>query len=154
MIWRHFSTSLRETFPTRASEWALAVMLFLWGIVLAVNVDLFTESRSFSEIARVFGQSTLSWMCLAAGGGRLAMLAVNGAWRRSPHLRAIGAFVSAGFWFMISMGFLQAGTFGTGLAVYPVLFLLDAYNVIRAAGDAGTADRPSTAAGAQHGTGT
>lgn len=141
MIWAHFSRSLRETFPTRASEWALGLMLFLWSVILSINPDLFETSNSLAPLGQILSQSTWAVLCLIAGGGRLIMLAVNGAWRRSPHLRAIGAFVSCFFWFQISLGMLQAGTVGTGLAVYPVLFFLDVYNVFRASRDAGSSDR-------------
>lgn len=141
MIWTHITRSLKETFPTRASEWALGAIIFLWAVMLSANPDLFVESRSFVPLARIFDQDTWTLLCLAIGGGRLLMLAINGAWRRSPHLRAIAAFISCFFWFQISLGFFQAGTYGTGLAVYPVLFALDVYNTFRAAGDAGSSDR-------------
>ena len=150
MILTHIGQSLRETFPTRASEWALATILFLWAVVLMANPDLFAESRSLAPLAQLVRQQTWAVFCLAAGGGRLLMLAINGAWKRSPHLRALGAFVSCSLWFQISIGLFQAGTFGTGLAVYPVLFFLDVYNVIRASRDAGNSDRIHT--GARHGT--
>ncbi|MBL8578073.1 MAG: hypothetical protein JNK47_12665 [Mesorhizobium sp.] len=116
-------------------------MLFLWAIVLQVNPDLFKNAPSFGPLAQMVQQSTWAMLCLVVGGGRLVMLAINGAWRRSPHLRALAAFISCFFWFQISLGFLQAGTFGTGLAIYPVLFALDVYNAFRAAGDAGSSDR-------------
>lgn len=141
MIWAHITKSLRETFPTRASEWALGVMLFLWAVVLSANPDLFAKNPSFRPLAQIVDQQRWALLCLVVGGGRLLMLAVNGMWRRSPHLRALTAFISCFFWFQISLGFLQAGTFGTGLAVYPVLFALDVYNALRAAGDAGSSDR-------------
>lgn len=150
MILGHFSQSLRDTFPTRASEWALGLMLFLWSVVLTFNVDLFASTPSFSVLSQLMPQGTWALLCMIAGGGRLIMLLINGAWRRSPHLRAIAAFVSCFFWFQISIGILQAGTFGTGLAIYPILFLLDVYNVFRASRDAGSSDRIHT--GARHGT--
>lgn len=146
MILRHMGKSFRETFPTRASEWALGTMLTLWGIILTSNTDLFDDSPSLYKLGEFAPQSTWALLCLIAGVGRLAMLAVNGSWRRSPHLRAVSAFISCFFWFKISHGLVEAGTFGTGLAVYPVLFLLDVYNTIRAAGDSGTADRRYTGA--------
>lgn len=133
--------SLRATFPTRASEWALAIIMFNWSIVLAVNVDLFATGRSYAALTQLMDQQAWALSCLAIGGGRLVILAVNGAWRRSPHLRALGSFLSGLFWFLISAGILQAGAYNTGLAVYPVLFLLDTFNAIRAMGEAGRSDK-------------
>lgn len=136
----HFSRSLKETFPARASEWALGAMLFLWSIILAGNPDVFTQSASYRGLAQFATQDTWALMCLIFGGGRLVVLAINGAWRRSPHLRGAAAFFSCFFWFQITIGLLSSGTFSTGLAVYPVLFLLDAFNAIRAMGEAGASD--------------
>ncbi len=151
MIFAHMSKSLRETFPTRASEWALALMLFLWSVVLTLNPDLFVETQSFKPLSRLVDQQTWAILCFVVGGGRLIMLAINGAWRRTPHLRTGAAFISCVFWFQISVGLFESGTFGTGLAVYPVLLFLDAYNCIRAARDAGSSDRIYTQA-ARNGT--
>lgn len=137
----HFIRSMRETFPGRASEWALGLMLFGWSIVLTMNPDLFAEGRSYTELARWAEQDTWAMICLMIGGGRLLVLAINGAWRRSPHARAAAAFISCFFWFQVTLGLLGAGTGGTGLAVYPVLFLLDAFNAIRTIGEAGRTDR-------------
>jgi len=141
MILAHLSHSLRETFPGRASEWALGLILFNWSLILTLNPELFEVSRSFVALRQLFDQSTWALLCLVGGGGRLIILAINGAWRRSPHARAAGAFLACFFWFQISIGLYQAGTGGTGLAVYPVLFFLDVFNVIRAGGEAGISDR-------------
>lgn len=140
VIIAHIRSSLRETFPFRASEWALAAMLCGWSIVLTSNSDLFAESPSFYALAKIMPQTTLAVLCGIAGGGRIICLGINGAWRRSPHLRAFGAFIATGFWFMITLGLVKSGTNSTGLAIYPVLMLLDTYNVIRAAGEAGLSD--------------
>jgi hypothetical protein len=140
MIFAHFTRSLRETFPARASEWALAVIMFNWYIVLHVNDDLFETGATYHALAGIMAQSTWATLCLIVGGGRLIVLAINGAWRRSPHTRAFCAFVSALFWFEISIGAFQGGAYGTGLAVYPVLFILDTINVLRSTGEAGLSD--------------
>jgi len=152
MIFAHFASSLRETFPARASEWALGLMLFNWSVVLSANPDLLTTSATLRPLTDVMDQGMWALLCLVGGAGRLAMLAVNGGWRRSPHLRALSAFLSCLFWFLVSVGIIQSGQVNTGLAIYPILFILDAYNVIRAMGDAGSADRAFR--GARNGTDT
>ena len=154
MLIAHLSQSLRETFPTRASEWALATMLFLWSVVLHLNPDLFETSGAptYHALANIMAQNTWALLCLVAGGGRLTVLAINGAWRRSPHCRGVAALIGALFWFEIIVGIFQGGSFGTGLAIYPVLFFLDSYNAIRAFGEAGRSDANHSRRMARNGT--
>lgn len=140
MILAHISRSFRETFQARASEWALATMLFLWSVFLHINDDMFQTGATYHALSNILQQSTWAALCLVVGGGRLIVLAINGAWRRSPHFRGLSAFISSLFWFEITIGILQGGEINTGLAVYPILFLLDCYNVIRAFGEAGRSD--------------
>lgn len=146
MILAYISQSIAATFPTRATEWGKAVMLFLWGVVLAFNTDLLATTPSLTPSLQLASQPAWAYACLVVGGARLVMLVINGAWRRSPHLRAVAAFISCFFWFQISVGLIEAGTYGTGLAIYPVLLALEIYNVFRAARDAGTSDRIHTGA--------
>lgn len=139
MIIAHITTSFRETFHARASEWALALVLFNWALILFLNDDLFSGA-SYVVLAGLASQTTWAWGCLAFSSVRLTVLAVNGAWRRSPHMRAACAFLSCFVWFQITLGMMQSGTWSTGMAVYPVLFFLDTFNVIRASGEAGRSD--------------
>lgn len=140
-VWTHITVSLRETFPERASEWGLALMIFAWSIVLTYNPTLFVDQPgSYHVLANALSQSTWAVACGVVGSLRLLMLSVNGLWRRSPYARAFGAFVTAGFWFAISYGVITSGSFATGIAVYPVLLGLDSYNVVRAMKDAAVAD--------------
>ncbi|MBW3099202.1 hypothetical protein [Pseudohoeflea coraliihabitans] len=136
----HFTQSLRETFPSRSSEWALAVIILNWSIVLSVTPDLFNDRIGYHALLQVAGQETWALLCFIVGTGRLSVLAINGAWRRTPHLRAIGAFISCGFWFGLTLGFGQNVSWSTAMAVYPVLMMLDAYNVFRAITDAAMID--------------
>lgn len=140
MFMGHISKSLRETFPVRASEWALAAILFNWSVILFLQPDLFDTVDAFSSLAKLMPQMTFAGMCFLIGFGRLVSLAINGTWKRSPHLRAFSAFLTTGVWFMISVGIIRSGAGATGLGVYPVLMFLDSYNVIRAAGEAGISD--------------
>jgi hypothetical protein len=140
MNFLHISNSFRQTFAVRASEWALALMLLNWSIVLFANPQLFADRPSYAPLAAIMPQETWALVCCAAGAGRLVVLMINGAWRRTPHLRAGGAFVACFFWFQITMGFAQSEIWGTGMAIYPVLLALDAYNVIRAITDAAIID--------------
>lgn len=137
----HVFSSLKETFPARASEWALATILFGWGLALSSNPTLFTISPSYDGLEGLAKQSTWAWLCLLGGGLRLVFLIINGSWRRTPHLRAASAFATCFFWGQITIGMLASGTGTTGLTVYPVLLCLDLFNFFRALGDAARSDR-------------
>lgn len=132
--------SFLETFQTRASEWALSCSLLLWGIILVADPDTFKESSVYAKMAMIMSQHWWATLCLTIALMRLAMLIVNGLWRRSPHLRATGAVLSCFFWYHISASFLAADHLSTGLAMYPVVFLLDAYNAVRASSESGYSD--------------
>lgn len=140
-LWAYMAGSLSATFPARASEWALALVLLNSAAVLTLNDTLFLDSASsYRALAAIATQDTWALLCLLAGLLRFVMLAVNGMWRRSPHLRALGAFMSCFFWFLISYGFFHTGTIALVTAVFPVLLLLDSYNVVRALGEGAVSD--------------
>lgn len=141
MMWAYAFSSLRETFPTRAPEWALAMILSLLTVIMISRPNFLADVPSFSLIVQIADQYTWIFLCMFAGGGRLVVLAINGMWRRTPHLRAAAAFIASQFWFLTTAGALQADGLPAGLAIYPVLFLLDAYNAVRCLGDAGLSDR-------------
>lgn len=128
--------SLRQTFEARASEWALAFMTFSLGVVSFFNVDLFADFR-FSNLARVADQTTWAWGFLLVGGFRLSALFINGSYWRTPQIRSIFAFLTCFVWFQLALGLLY--NFSFGIALLPWLFLLDAYNSVRAGREAGVA---------------
>lgn len=139
MIVVRLADGIKEHFPARASEWALALILVNWGYVLLLPGDSFI--RSGNTLGSFMTESMWGWACLFMGFSRLIALFVNGTFkgfRHSPHVRAIMSFLSCGFWFMITIGLMQ--TSSTGLAVYPVLLLLDYYNAARASRDARLVD--------------
>ena len=140
MIIVKMARGITEHFPARASEWALGVVLFNWGIILLSPTPTFESSPAFAALERWASETTWGYACLMMGLLRLFALIINGSFhgfKYSPHIRSLMAFFSGFFWCSISLGLLQANVSTTGLAVYPVLLLLDIYNVYRAAGDAG-----------------
>lgn len=134
---------ITDHFPARASEWALASMLMLWGNILLSSPGIFQSSTALRELAGFATEAQWGFACLLMGGVRLTALFVNGSFPRfrySPHIRAVMSYFSCYFWFSISFGILLSQIPTTDLAVYPVLLLLDVYNGHRAACDARDAD--------------
>jgi hypothetical protein len=125
---------VKTTFPLRVAEWISASMLASWGAILTLAPEVF-DNPLFSVMHSWAPQGVWALACLWVGLTRLAVLAINGAWRASPQARALLATVSLLFWATISLGLGLAGP-ATGLAVYPWLVVLEFWNVHRAAGDA------------------
>lgn len=145
---------ITKTFPVRVMEWLLAGIMFSWSIALWNMVPSdFTGNPVFAGLHSLAEQNTWAFFAFVIGAGRLAVLAINGAWRSSPHLRAAGAFLACFMWLQISLGMLTAETSTTGIAIYPWLLLADIYNVFRASHDARISDERARVASEQRDTG-
>lgn len=129
----------QKTFPLRVNEWFLAGVLFLWGLILAQPHDIFSNPI-YSGLVRFAPQETWAFFCMVTGAIRLAALAINGAWRPSPHIRCALAFITCFFWLQIVFGLAQSDAPSTGLAVYPMILMLDLYSCYRASVDAKISD--------------
>lgn len=129
----------QKTFPLRVAEWLMAGVLITWGVILLAAPGVFLAPQH-STMRQMAPQDIWGTACLVMGLIRWAALTINGAWRASPHVRAVCAFFSCFFWLVISYGLAGSGVVTTGLAVYPWFLLLDVYNVFRAASDAREAD--------------
>lgn len=138
VIWAH----IHESIKARASEFTLGLILLAMSAVLAFNTTLFADQVAiYRGFMRYLDQPSWALLCAVVGGVRLVVLSINGFWHRSPLLRAICAYISCGVWILLSSGVYASGTYGLGLAIYPVLLLSDSYNVLRTTGDAREADR-------------
>lgn len=130
----------RDAFIPRRSEWAAASLLLLCGWVLYSNPDLMgtATGKAFDLLRATFTQNTWMRLLVVFGMARLLILAINGFWRRSPHLRALSAFLSCFFWWHIMLSY--HATFGLAWAAYAVFLALEFSNMIVAARDARTVD--------------
>ena len=83
---------------------------------------------------------------MVVGAFRLAALFVNGAVRRSPHVRWAGAFLSCFVWLTLSFAMFLAEVVSIAVVIYPWLLMAESYNVYRAAQDARASDFKAKAA--------
>ncbi len=134
MVIIHAWESLSDTFEARASEWALSAATVCLGLVCLFNSDLFVN-RAFRGLSEWAGQDAWAIGFLLVGIARLTVLLINGAYWRTPQFRSAFAFLTAGVWFQLLLGF--AANFSFLLAIMPWLFLLDTYNAMRAGREAG-----------------
>jgi hypothetical protein len=126
-------------FP-RLSEWACAMAVFGVGAVLHANPDLManTKSNAYDLMLGLGAQAAWAKALIAFGIGRLLVLLINGAWRRSPHLRSIMAILSRFPLYTIAMSCLPV--FGIAMVFAWIFLGMDVINAVRAAGDAKTVD--------------
>lgn len=129
----------RETFPFRATEWALAAMVTCWGAVVIASPDMFTSGPSFQGMAQIMPQHVWGLGAIIIGMTGLGALAVNGMWVATPFIRVVCALARCMFWMEVTLGFIVSNNPTTGLAIYPWLFALDLWNIYRASKDARTA---------------
>lgn len=129
------AATMRHRFHRRLSEWHLALLMFVTGLVLA-STDAFVL-ESFAAIEQIATQPIWSTTMASIGGLRIAVLTVNGALgRRSPHLRALLAFISIIIWSFLLAGLVQSST---PLLIGPFIAMaiaVDMINAFRASQDA------------------
>lgn len=131
---------LSQHMPQRATEWLLAGILLSWGVTCLYVPAAVWNGPAYSGLRGMADQTT--WGVFAAGLGmvRLAALFVNGAVRRSPHARLIGAALSMFLWLQLSLAMFQGEVQAIAIAIYPWFLLTDLFNVHRAAQDARVSD--------------
>jgi len=138
MIIIHSFKSLPETFEARASEWMFGFATFSLSLVFFLNDNLidhpcFEGMRNIHEHQRDW-----ALLLLIVGLGRLIVLFINGSYWRTPHFRALAAFLSSGIWCLMCFGFLDQKSLM--IAIMPWIFLLDTYNIKRASREAGNSE--------------
>lgn len=122
---------------TRSVEWLLACMMVAWGIGLMLPGDTMEipRYRLLGAIMPDYGWAAWS---IAIGGVRMVALYINGAWRRTPLVRAVCAMLGLIWW--IVLGFLfsagaDPGAPTPGLLWFPVFIGFEGYSIIRGARD-------------------
>lgn len=136
----HIRDNFSKAFFPRLSEWTAAFALFAIGWTLSANPELMatTKTQAYSLMLMIAPQDKWASALIAFATLRLLVLLINGSIRRSPHLRAVLAFFSCFPLALISLSFVS--TFGIGMALAWTVLGMDMINILRAAGDAKTAD--------------
>lgn len=138
MLVVHTLESLQETFEARASEWALTGAVLSLAAIFFLNGEMFYGESLYGIRNMINDRFIWAWLFLSVGVVRLAVLLVNGAYWRTPHFRALTAFLCTGVWFLLLIGFMKSGSILA--AIMPWVFFLDAYNVKRASLEAGKSE--------------
>ena len=142
MIIAHIKDNFTAAFFPRWAEWAAAFVLLGIGMMLSVNTSLMVSSvangygKGYELLLAIAGQSVWATTLTVFGSFRLAILLINGAWRRSPIARAVMAFLSCFFWTQLALSFQS--TFGFAFVMACGWLLTDIVNILRASRDART----------------
>ncbi|KQT51982.1 hypothetical protein ASG43_20600 [Aureimonas sp. Leaf454] len=105
----HVRDNFARVFVGRMIEWEHSIGLFLFGLSLMLYPPLFDTAAGFASF-RAMHPSADFWglVCMSVGTARFLVLTINGTIRRSPHLRAFFAAVTAFFWFQAAYGAVVA----------------------------------------------
>lgn len=141
LVFAQMRDHFAEAFFPRLSEWTAAIVIFSLGWVLTLNPELMTSgatTRGYVLMLAVAEQHTWAVLLKVFGALRLAVLLVNGAWRRSPWARAGTAMLPCFFWMQIALSF--ATVFGFAVTMAAGFLGMDLVNIFRAMRDARIVD--------------
>lgn len=134
MFLAHIRTNLSRSFLPRVPEWIAAGTTVLLGFLLSKNPELMasTTSKGYKIMLSIADQATWAWVFYLVGLARVIVLIINGAWRRSPLIRAGAAFMTCFLWsqamlsFYPTQGFAYAFSWG-----FLVMEITNAYRAMR-----------------------
>lgn len=132
----------------RGLEWMTSALLLVFAITLSLPGNTLAENPGFAGfVSAGLNEAALalalSWIALL----RMAGLVINGAWRRSPLLRMIGAVLGAGIFAFLAMVFAlpwclgQQAALGISAGTCAVACLFDLLAAYRTGADAGHSER-------------
>ena len=120
-------------FRVRATAWFTAFLVLNVGIILRSG-DL-SETQGLMYLERLGTLGTWSVACMVAGSIQIAALVINGSFpqlQQTPYVRAFISTFSTVVWIQLAMGAISS-PLKIGSAVYPMLVLIELYNVAVAA---------------------
>ena len=136
MITLRFKYTFRERIP----EWITSIALIVWGMILLGETPALWDMQYFSALSNIASQKTWASITIIAGVFRVIALGINGAWRPTAHMRAIGALMGALVWAAIIISYLTLNWNPPAIAAKGALLALDISGLWFASGDAKLAD--------------
>lgn len=127
---------IQEHFQVRIAEWLMAGVMFSWGAHLLIFPHTFMDNRMFTDIRQYISEPIMGYGTLMYGIARAVLLVINGAWRPSPHLRALLAAGSSFFWLQIFFGVAHTMRDSIIQSLIPWFILVEFWSVMHAMNDA------------------
>ena len=130
-------------YPERLPEWINSMILFGFGLSLALPGETLSIAGYHVLLDIGFTDGSLGGLLLFVGAARLSALYVNGAWRRTPAIRMVGAvsgsMVFLGFGIGFSLPVFSGGIPNTAGITYLILAIWDVAAAYRGGVDAARA---------------
>lgn len=123
---------LGATFRERFVEWGLAISQLIWGAMVMATPGLF-DRPFYALFAMVAPQWAWGSAAMIVGSSSLIVLAINGAWHRTPMLRMLAAITRLIIWSGLTIG----ASHTPSVAYLGLLFGLDTVCLVLAARDHG-----------------
>jgi hypothetical protein len=124
----------------RATEWLTSFVILGFAITLALPGDTLVSGafKAFRDVG--LDEAAISTPLALVATTRLLALFINGAHKRTPILRMIGAVIGASVFAMLSMAFLwptlsYGAPISTGVSAYFILAGFDALSAYRSGAD-------------------
>lgn len=122
---------------TRSVEWCLGALMVAWGLGLMLPGDTM-DLAGYRTLGALAPEPVWAAWSLSIGGLRLLALFVNGAYFRTPLIRAACSLLGLVWWLVL--GFLLKAGAGEGalpaaLLWYPVFVTFEGYSIYRGACD-------------------
>lgn len=130
----------KETFRERMPEWILSTGMLLWGMMTLFSPNLFNTVPFFAPLLQLMSQTSWGILAVLIGTIRLIFLIINGAFRPSAHIRAIGCIFGTLLWINLLISALSLDALTPTTAIFAMLLALDIVSLWFAAGDAKLAD--------------
>jgi len=130
--------SISHRFGPRMTEWVIATITALLGVVILLPTKMFEQNPGWSGFAQFASENAWGCFFLFMGSFRIIGLIINGARKNvTPWIRVISAGVGFVIWIGVCTAFAFSGVVGAWLAIYPVVAATELINIYRAATDAG-----------------
>jgi hypothetical protein len=115
--------------------------MFWWGILTLLNSDaLFNNHIYFKSLLEITSQHTWGLIAAVLGAIRIVFLIINGAWRPSAHIRALGSIVGSFLWAVLSLATLSMDWVTPNMVFFTAFLAFDLYSLWFSAEDAKLAD--------------
>jgi hypothetical protein len=121
-------------------EWIQAAGMLGWGLLVLASPGTFQAQEFFHPLLILMSQTQWGISAMLIGITRLVFLVINGAWRPSAHIRAVGCGLGAMLWGSLLVSALNLSWITPTSAIFTMLLGLDLISLWFSAGDAKLAD--------------